>query len=453
MSEDLFALLALVIAAALISPTIVFTAFWYSNRDMSIWKSAAAAYFIILAGLGIAALREFYAGAAMILLSNILVGYGHLRLLEVVKYIHYVTPRRRQAVLILAAYAAVLVFILSYANTYQNRAAASSFFITGVSVWTLWVIVNSDVRTTAAGSILMGVFAAGNTFFAFMRAQSATFTINVPYLQFDLWDPLFFAWVIVAMFLVSIGIFLSGNAQIAKKTQKDLDQQKKLAASLDTALTEQRELKKMIYHELSRPISALTVLIETAKAKQNGMEPPTVDKIHYLTRNASRYLETIVEHDDIEAILERPSFEIVSLRRLVFDIQQQTQIELYSDDNLDEVFVSIDPLLIDIALGNLIENAFKFGRSVDRVVAQLRLDHAQVHFDIVDPGPGIPDAETSRVFDKFHPIESSGGSDQNGMGLGLYLVKKISELHRGNCVVYKATPSTLRFTLPIEKGR
>jgi len=90
------------------------------------------------------------------------------------------------------------------------------------------------------------------------------------------------------------------------------------------------------------------------------------------------------------------------------------------------------PQALKRCLGNLIENALKYGKSAtllvedapDRLVIRVR-----------DRGPGIPEGELERVFEPFYRIESSRGRDTGGTGLGLSIARNVAQLHGGTLIV------------------
>jgi len=87
--------------------------------------------------------------------------------------------------------------------------------------------------------------------------------------------------------------------------------------------------------------------------------------------------------------------------------------------------------LLAVLLGNLVENALRHGGSGGEVrveiteVTEIARDERRFAVDVVDSGPGIPEAERARVFDRFHRLPGSGG----GSGLGLSIAARIAALH------------------------
>ena len=116
-------------------------------------------------------------------------------------------------------------------------------------------------------------------------------------------------------------------------------------------------------------------------------------------------------------------------------------------------WLRVNPALFEQALCNLLDNAVKFsprGAPV-RVVAGTG-DDGGASLDVIDTGPGIPDAERERVFDPFHTAER-GDRGRDGTGLGLAIARGIVEAH-GGCLVALpgdgGTGTRMHLTLPPE---
>ncbi len=90
--------------------------------------------------------------------------------------------------------------------------------------------------------------------------------------------------------------------------------------------------------------------------------------------------------------------------------------------------LNIDYLLLDHALGNLLRNAAFYSPEGSRITVSILIEGHQIRFVISDEGPGIPNELIPHIFDKFYRIP---GSKPGGIGLGLPIAKRISELHNG----------------------
>ncbi|RNF29053.1 histidine kinase [Massilia aurea] len=102
------------------------------------------------------------------------------------------------------------------------------------------------------------------------------------------------------------------------------------------------------------------------------------------------------------------------------------------------------PLDLRRCLGNLIDNAVKYGRDarvcVDRVNGTARVR-------IRDSGPGIPRSELGRVFDPFYRVETSRSRESGGTGLGLTIARNITEQHGGSITLTNHPEGGLEVTL------
>ena len=86
------------------------------------------------------------------------------------------------------------------------------------------------------------------------------------------------------------------------------------------------------------------------------------------------------------------------------------------------------PQALKRCLGNLIDNALKYGKSA---TIHVQDGKERLLIRIQDQGPGIPEAELERVFEPFYRIEGSRGRDTGGTGLGLCIARNIAQLHGG----------------------
>jgi signal transduction histidine kinase len=191
-------------------------------------------------------------------------------------------------------------------------------------------------------------------------------------------------------------------------------------------------------HELRTPLSRLRLAIEL-----------------YGKTGQMKYKEQI-EHDIVE--LDALVDEILLSSRLSANPSLQTveEVDLLAiaaeecaraeGCNLDgtPALVKGDARLLRRLVRNLLENAQKHG--APPVDIELRRERDGFALDVIDAGPGIPEAERERVFTPFHRLSD----DSAGTGLGLSLVRQIARLHGGDAVVAPrpSRPSCFRVTLP-----
>lgn len=93
------------------------------------------------------------------------------------------------------------------------------------------------------------------------------------------------------------------------------------------------------------------------------------------------------------------------------------------------------PGMLEQALVNILDNAIKYGPAKEEVLLITRLEGANVFLGIEDKGPGIPESERERIFERFYSIDKARSRDSGGSGLGLSIVKHIAIMHGGKAGV------------------
>jgi signal transduction histidine kinase len=104
-------------------------------------------------------------------------------------------------------------------------------------------------------------------------------------------------------------------------------------------------------------------------------------------------------------------------------------------------------------LGNLIGNALKFTPRGGEVVVELADAADAATLSVRDSGPGIPEAELPRVFDRFFRGTNVGEARASGSGLGLAIARSIVEMHGGAIEVASVAGSGSTFTITLPRER
>jgi len=109
-----------------------------------------------------------------------------------------------------------------------------------------------------------------------------------------------------------------------------------------------------------------------------------------------------------------------------------------------------NPWLLREMLGNLIDNALRYTPAGGVVTVRCGRQAGQAYLEVEDSGPGIPQEEQEKIFDRFYRIP---GSPDDGCGLGLAIVKEIADMHAAKITIQSGPNSGAIFciTWPIEK--
>jgi len=121
--------------------------------------------------------------------------------------------------------------------------------------------------------------------------------------------------------------------------------------------------------------------------------------------------------------------------------QMDAQVELQAGAPCS---VRGDAQALRSAVRNLVDNALRHGGPAPHVHVGLSVQDGQVLLQVDDSGPGIPEAERERVFDRFHRREGTTGE---GSGLGLAIVRAVAQQHGGQVRLLDAPGGGLRAEL------
>lgn len=128
--------------------------------------------------------------------------------------------------------------------------------------------------------------------------------------------------------------------------------------------------------------------------------------------------------------------------------QRGIEIEVYVDEALE---VYSDPALVEQILVNLIGNAVKYTFDNTTIFVQASAQEGMALVSVKDQGPGIPPEDISRLFTRFVRLVRPGVPAKPGAGLGLYITKRLVEMHGGRIWVESEVGkgSSFKFTMPL----
>ena len=115
-------------------------------------------------------------------------------------------------------------------------------------------------------------------------------------------------------------------------------------------------------------------------------------------------------------------------------------------DVAETISVAGDPLLLDLAVSNLVQNAIDFSPRNGRIAVTCKKDGARIELCVDDEGPGIPEFARSRVFEKFFSLERPE-TGKKSTGLGLNFAKEVAALHGGSVDINNLPERGLRARL------
>jgi signal transduction histidine kinase len=195
-------------------------------------------------------------------------------------------------------------------------------------------------------------------------------------------------------------------------------------------------------HELRTPITIIKGFLETMRDMPEISQDLFNEILTKMLRSCER-MESLVKSLLILADLEncpKGGFEDCDLVQIVDEVSynlislhQQATIETYLKDEKIRIWANTD--LLELALRNLLENAVKYSKGLPRIVIRLEVTETSCKIRVKDEGMGIPQKDLPHLFDRFYTVDKTHSRRLGGAGLGLSIVKKIVENHKGTIKV------------------
>ncbi|MBI2911414.1 MAG: hybrid sensor histidine kinase/response regulator [Chloroflexi bacterium] len=168
-----------------------------------------------------------------------------------------------------------------------------------------------------------------------------------------------------------------------------------------------------------------------------------VDDLLELTRLKAGRVRLRVAECDLRALAEQAARAIEPLAE-----ERSQSLELLLP--AEPVLAAADAERVERALLNLLGNAQKYGRTGGTIRLSLHSSDGEVIFSVADDGPGIPEPEQGRIFDRFYRAETEATRKTQGSGLGLPIARALVELHGGRIWVESRSGAgaTFKIALP-----
>jgi len=223
-----------------------------------------------------------------------------------------------------------------------------------------------------------------------------------------------------------------------------------------------RDFVANVSHEIKTPLTAIKGFVETLH--QNTVETPEEAErfLGIISKHVDR-LNTIIEDllmlSRIENEAERGDIrrEQSRLREIFQNAAQicrpqadekRIQIELGGDEGIAAV---VDPVLLEQAVVNLLDNAIKYSDPEKKVLIQAKASGNEVQIRVQDHGIGIEKKHLPRLFERFYRVDKARSRALGGTGLGLAIVKHIAQAHGGHVTVESSLGEGSLFTIHLPR--
>ncbi|MER5323315.1 sensor histidine kinase [Streptosporangium roseum] len=213
-----------------------------------------------------------------------------------------------------------------------------------------------------------------------------------------------------------------------------------MLARLEKAGTRQRALVSDAAHELRSPLASIRLQLEVALGHPHGQDwRETAEGVLEDTMRLARLAEDLLALARLDERGGAPARrEPVELDQLVPQTVERYGEAVTVKIGGGAIVVAGAALDLGRVLVNLVDNALRHTDSP--VAVELRAEGADAVLTVTDDGPGIPEPDRERVFDRFTRLDSARSRDEGGAGLGLAIVRETVHAHGGAVHLEDACP-------------
>jgi signal transduction histidine kinase len=223
-----------------------------------------------------------------------------------------------------------------------------------------------------------------------------------------------------------ITLLLTKVAQILIKKEK---QKTKYTAKLERSNRQKDDIISAISHEFKNPIAVINGYAQTLLDDTNinpNIRNKFLEKIFKNGNKLSELIDTLRLSIKLESGQQAMNFSATNLYDLISDSLESVKMSYPKRQAIikgeRDIFINADSALFGVVVTNLIENAFKY--SEDEVL----IEFSDKELRVVDTGIGISEKDLKNITNKFYRVHAN--SWNNSLGLGLFIVNNIINLHR-----------------------
>ena len=229
-------------------------------------------------------------------------------------------------------------------------------------------------------------------------------------------------------------VLLKADRLIRKeKKKKHLNTEVEKLEAMEARRT---DFQNILFHEVRNQLAIIGGY--SNRIAGNGfLTPEKYRQCGEAIRDSSLSLNALSDEIILLSRLEAGDFALSEQEILLEDVVRQIVLTLSKQAEEKEIRllfeqagsippVRLNPTAVKLALSNLVENAIKYSPEQSDVMVRIGIKKGDVVIEVEDRGPGIPEAERERIFDRFYRGEDVK-THTKGTGLGLYIAKKLIE--------------------------
>ena len=252
-----------------------------------------------------------------------------------------------------------------------------------------------------------------------------------------------------------ITLDLDGNDEVSVLARSVLEMSDEIKAMMEKQKRleqEKDDLITSVAHDLRTPLTSILGYLDLILYNQEiSME----EKVKYLTivNKKSLQLKKLIEelfdytkYSKNQMIPKKIKLDITKFMEQIveefYPSFYENQIEVCTNFPTKSIFVDADGDLLARAIGNILNNAVKYGADGKQIIITMKEVKSQIKISIINFGQIIPKEDIDKIFDRFFRVEQSRSEKTGGTGLGLAIAKSIFELHEASVEVTSGEEGT-----------
>lgn len=227
-----------------------------------------------------------------------------------------------------------------------------------------------------------------------------------------------------------------------------------MLARLERSYADQRRFVADASHELRTPVAIVRGNVDLLRSgllsQQDAAESLTM--IETEAARMSRLLDELLSLARLEgAVREFQPLDVGTMLHEGAARARKLGNRAISVTCAKDMWVNGDPDLLDQALVNVLRNAVAHTTEGGHIVLSCVASSRVALISVTDDGPGIPQSDLDRIFDRFYRAQGPRPGGGGGAGLGLAIAKRLVDLHNGTISVENVSPTGARFTLALPR--
>jgi PAS domain S-box-containing protein len=218
-----------------------------------------------------------------------------------------------------------------------------------------------------------------------------------------------------------------------------------LLASVKAADRQKDEFLAMLAHELRNPLAAISYAVAAARLNDGEPNANMMDLIDRQVTNLARLIDDLLDMSRIsrdKIQLRRETIDLATLVRRAADavraMMEEKRHQLVVELPNEAMPIHVDPTRAEQIIVNLLANAAKYTTEGGRIELRAHCENGEGVIKVRDNGIGISREMLPYVFELFAQADRSLDRSQGGLGIGLTVVRKLTELHGGSVSAHSA---------------